>query len=132
MSETDKKTLPKEITLNINFKLDDTPSRYATNILIQQGKDEVVINFFEAMAPAILPDASVDDRRVQFERLQETGVTAVQVAKLTVSKSRFVGMAQAFHDMGLIILGQQPESESEAGDDAGPGIPAKEEKDVRN
>lgn len=88
------KTPPRDndqvkVTFNIPV---DKPSVYASNILIQPLEHEVLISFYE-MQPPILPGVNEAEN---LAILRKVGLRADCVAKVTISKQRFEGFANAF------------------------------------
>lgn len=94
---TAKKTSPSKaadkIPIHFNNPVDKA-SVYATNIIIQPGEYEMVLTFFEVQPPLLL-----GSQEENIALLRSAGVRADCVAKITVSKERFEGFADAMKNM---------------------------------
>ena len=66
------------------------PSLYAHHMLVHPGENEVTLAFFEVVPPLI-----ASDDLEALKRLEETGITAECIARITVSKARFPAFAEA-------------------------------------
>lgn len=108
MSANQKESTQSSESMNIkvNFRIGRMPSVYAHHMLIQPGEQEVVISFFEITPPFVL-----GDDEDQLKHLQETGVMADCVARITVSRGRFAGFANAMQEIANAIQ-QMPDSDS--------------------
>ncbi len=86
-----------QLPLHFNIPV-GMPSKYATNVLIQVGEDEVIISFFEAQPPIIMNDSPE-----VVEMLKKTGIRADCVAKVVVPKNKFINFSKAFSDIAGAI-----------------------------
>ncbi len=92
--------LAESVQMPLHFNMPvGMPSRYATNVLLQAGSDEVIISFFEAQPPLVMTD---DPQAI--EMLKKTGIRADCVSKIVVPKSKFLGFSQAIAEMAEIII----------------------------
>lgn len=67
------------------------PSVYATNIVIQPLEHEVLVSFYEIQPPLLGGTNEAENMAI----LQKIGIRADCVARVTVSKQRFEGFANA-------------------------------------
>lgn len=74
------------------------PSVYAHNLVIQAMSDEVVLAFFETILPP-KPELTSED----LEQLQESGLLAECVARVTLSPRRFLDVADAMNRVAQSI-----------------------------
>lgn len=74
------------------------PSVVAHNVIIQTTPDGVVLSFFETIPPIIL-----DPKPEVWERLQETGIPAECVARITMTHSNFVQAAKVLGEVAATI-----------------------------
>jgi hypothetical protein len=85
-----------EIQVKLNFRIPPRmPSVYAHHMYIQQGQNEVVISFFEVVPPVMTEQATED----RLKTLQEIGVVAECVARVTVAKESFPAFAKAMQQV---------------------------------
>jgi len=92
-----KEETPDSIQVKLNFRIPPRmPTVYAHHMLVQQGEFEVVLSFFEVTPPIIIEQIA-DTDRLKF--LQETGLVAECVARVTIAKDRFPGFAQALQQI---------------------------------
>ena len=104
----------ESIEIKINFRMRaGMPSLYAHHLFVQQGEHEVILSFFEVMPPL---NTSED----QIKYLQETGLTADCIARITVAKGRFAEFAQAMQQIAS-QLSPQPQEEQLNADNRGDG-----------
>lgn len=66
------------------------PSVFATNLLIQQGEHEMILSFFEIQPPFLIGTADEN-----LALLKKVGLRADCMARITISKERFEGFADA-------------------------------------
>lgn len=91
-----EKELPEDFQIKINFRIAGRmPSVYAHHMLVQQGEDEVILSFFEIVAPPFIGGPTEE----QLVALKEGGVVAECVSRVTVSKNKFLGFAQAIQQV---------------------------------
>ncbi|MBA3631495.1 MAG: hypothetical protein H0W58_01590 [Acidobacteria bacterium] len=84
----------KTVNFNLNFRIPTRmPSVYAHHLFIQDSETEVLLSFFEVIPPIIMQDAGAMEERIKM--LQEAGINAECVARITVSKHRFIEFAKA-------------------------------------
>lgn len=92
MAEKKKATKEQEPSLEIpiNFNLPvGFPSVYATNFVVQMGDEEIILSFYEVQQPFFLQGSPEEN----LEILKTEGVRADCVARITISKNRFVKFA---------------------------------------
>lgn len=96
---------PESLNVRLNFRVPGRmPSVYAHHVLIQPAEHEVLISFFE-----IVPPLAIGDSEDQLKLLQETGVIAECVARITLAKSRYAGFAAAVQQILNLITSEQTE-----------------------
>lgn len=98
MSDSEKQAsdLPKKIEIKARLQMSRIiPSHYAHHMAVQHGADEVVLSFYESVPPILPPDIS----DAEIKQLQEEGVPSECVARITVSKKRFLDFAKLMHDL---------------------------------
>lgn len=110
MSEKEEPTsTPESANFKINFRIPGRmPSVYAHHMLIQPGEQEVLISFFELIPPVML-----GDNEAQLKLLQETGIAAECVSRITVAKSRFQGFAAAMQQIASLISSEVSEEKGQ-------------------
>ncbi|MGH9755071.1 MAG: hypothetical protein ACREA2_20020 [Blastocatellia bacterium] len=72
---------------------DVLPSVYAQHMAIQTGADEVVLSSFEVFPPLNISGPE------ELEAIRQEGVPAECVARVTVSKKRFIEFANLYHNI---------------------------------
>jgi len=87
------------------------PSVYAQHMIVQPLEHEVVLAFFEVVPPLVTEKLSED----QVKAIQEAGIVAECVARITVARDTFPAFAQA---MKQAI--EQYESKTDADDTRDP------------
>jgi hypothetical protein len=98
-----------DIQIKLNFRIHPRmPSVYAQHMLIQPGLNEVLLSFFEIVPPIMTAMGSPSAE--QIKQLQETGVVAECVARVTVANAVFPNFVRAMQDM----LSQLPKKEENA------------------
>jgi hypothetical protein len=107
----EKDETPESIEVKLNFRIPPRmPTVYAHHMLVQQGEFEVILSFFE-VTPPILVEQIAEADRIKF--LQETGLIAECVARVTIAKDRFPGFAQALQQiMGQITTPKGPQDDA--------------------
>ena len=91
MNKKPKKTASIPGPIKVNFQLSDfIPSVYSQHSLLQTGPDEVIISFFEANFPVMIVPT-----QQAIERVQKQGIDAECVARVVMSKNRFLEFAKA-------------------------------------
>jgi hypothetical protein len=71
------------------------PTLYVHHLFVQVGEDDVTLSFFEVIPPYIT-DANKEE---QIRLLQETGLTAECVARITISKARYPSFVTAMQQV---------------------------------
>lgn len=100
----EKKLGADEAQVKVNFRiLPRMPSVYAHHLLIQPGSNEVTLSFFEVIPP-IFTDQPTEER---LKLVQETGITAECVARITIAKDTFAGFAKAMQQVVEQITAQE-------------------------
>ncbi len=104
---------PDSVQVKLSFRVPQRmPSLYAHHMMIQPGEHEVLLSFFEIVPPAV----SFENEE-QLKKLQDVGVSAECVARITIAKDRFPGFVKAMKDI-LDILQGVPNQEAVAKTDA--------------
>jgi hypothetical protein len=101
---------PESVQVKLNFRiLGRMPSVYAHHMFVQPQANEVLLSFFEVVPPPVF-DASQD--RIKF--LQETGVMADCIARITVARDSFPSFVEAMQTAlnQLTSEGQEPTIEN--------------------
>lgn len=100
---------PEGRALPLEWLVDeDTPCRYATNLVVQHTEHEFTISFFRASPPILL--GSVDEIKEQLKNVQS--IPAQCVARVVVAGSRMPEFVQVLQDNLETYLANQ-ESEEE-------------------
>jgi len=94
----DKEPPQDSVELKVSFRIPARmPTLYAHHLMIQPGEHEVLLSFFEVIPPpAVAKDAD------QMKKLQESGVIAECIARITIAKDRFPSFAKAMQDILVI------------------------------
>jgi hypothetical protein len=83
------------VQVKLNFRVPPRmPSVYAHHMLVQPGEFEVVLSFFEVVAPIVVEQMDPEQRKA----LLDAGVVAECVAKVTIAKDRFRLFADALRE----------------------------------
>lgn len=93
MSDEAEKSDPVQVRLNFRVP-PRMPSVYAHHMLVQPGEFEVVLSFFEVVAPIVVEKMDPE----QLKALQDAGVVAECVAKVTIAKDRFRLFTEALRE----------------------------------
>lgn len=107
---------PDDLQVKINFRVPPRmPSVYAQHMFVQPGLHEVVLSFFEILAPIFTgPQVQVEDR---IKTLQEAGVVAECVARVTIPKASFSGFADAMQQIAdQISSAEEPQNANDISD----------------
>jgi hypothetical protein len=100
----EKELIPDSIQVKVSFRVPQRmPSLYAHHMMIQPGEHEVLLSFFEVLPP---PSFGPDEEAIK--KIQEVGVVAECVARITIAKDRFPSFARAMHGI-LEALEAQPD-----------------------
>ena len=112
--EKDEPVNPSElVSVKLNFRIPSRmPAVYAHHMLIQQGEHEITLSFFEVLPPLVTSD--IEDSA---KFLQEVGLTAECVARVTIAKDRYPSFVKAMQQTLGQISSQQQEEQTNA--DAG-------------
>ena len=103
----EKDTAVNSVPVKVNFRITGRmPTLYAHHMVVQPGEHEVTISFFEVVPPLI-----TDNSEDQIKLLQEVGIVAECVARITVAKSRFPGFAQVMQQILSQMLSEQQDTE---------------------
>lgn len=106
----DEKDIPPPDDINstpvkLNFRVfGRMPSVYAQHMSIQPGQHEVVLAFFEVIAPPI-----VGPQEDMVKQLVEHGVVAECVARVTIANGRFPAFVGA---MQQFLAGQEKDADN--------------------
>lgn len=111
MSEKEELTNdPEAVNVKVNFRVPGRmPSVYAHHMLIQTGEQEMTLSFFEVIPPLISADSEEN-----VKLLQETGITAECVARITIAKRRFTAFASAMQQVAGQISSDLQEDTTDA------------------
>lgn len=94
----EEKTEPVQV--KIHFRVPPRmPSVYAHHMLVQPGEFEIVLSFFEIVAPLVAEDINPE----QLKALQDAGVVAECVARVTIAKDRFRLFTAAFQEAAKLF-----------------------------
>ena len=92
----DEKPKAPTAEVKVNFRIPARmPSLYAHHMFVQPIQNEVVLSFFEIVPPPPLVGVSPD---VQLKALQESGVVADCVARITIAAPMFPVFVKAMND----------------------------------
>lgn len=106
------KTEPDIENLQVKLNLrvpNGMASVYAHHMFIQPGENEVVLSFFEIIQPPLLPGQERTDR---LKYMQEVGLVAECVARVTVALARFPEFAGAMQEVSTRILEIQAQEQA--------------------
>jgi len=100
---------PESTQVRLNFRIPSRmPTLYAHHMIVQPGEHEVTISFFEVIPPLVLGGP-----KEQMKLLQETGIMAECVARITVAKSRYPAFAEAMQQVLSQVTSEQDNTEKE-------------------
>lgn len=105
-----------EIRVKLSFRIPPRmPSVYAHHMSIQQGENEVLLSFFEVVPPG----TTEQEAEERLKNLQEIGIIAECVAKVTIAKDAFPRFANAMGQVAkqIAILEVQEAQETQDADD---------------
>jgi hypothetical protein len=109
----DKEPTPDSVDVKISFRVPQRmPTVYAHHMMVQPGEYEVLLSFFE-----VIPPPSFSNDPDALKKLQETGIVADCVARVTIANDRFPGFVKAMADI-LEVQGRGPDKEQAVQDDA--------------
>lgn len=112
----EKEVVPDDIQIKLNFRVPSRmPSVYAHHMLIQPGENEVVLSFFEIMPPPVLPGQNLEER---LKVIQQSGIPAECIARVTVAWATFPGFAKAMYDMAKQIAAHEESNADSAKHDS--------------
>lgn len=102
MSESDQKRLAnpdvvREVKVRLNAS-EFKPSVYANFFALQPGGEEVIMSFFEAWPPIV---AEGNDESAPL--LQDRGISAECVARITVNRKRFIEFADLMTKVAEVL-----------------------------
>lgn len=109
---------PEDLQIKVNFRIHPRmPSVYAQHMTIQPSPNEIVLSFFEIVPPFLsTPTAE------QIKQVQETGVVADCVARVTVSHAVFPNFVKAMQEVSdqltTIAAKEQKEQKEQNANDA--------------
>ena len=94
----EKQPVPKEVRVKLNFRVPSRmPTLYAHHMFVQPAQHDVLLSFFEVIPPLVT--ATGEPSPDQLKLLEETGITAECVARITIAKDLFPGFAKAMNDI---------------------------------
>jgi hypothetical protein len=94
LQEQEDKPLNVGVTFRIPARM---PSVYAHHLLAQQDEAEIILSFFEVMLPVVTTDEQV-------KIIQQTGIPADCVARVTIAKHRFLRFMEILEKVREDIL----------------------------
>ncbi len=97
------KDIMESAKVKLNFRIPSRmPSLYAHHLFVQPFEEEVVLSFFEVVPPLILPDT--ED---QMKILQEQGIPADCIARITIAKNRYQSFVEAMNRVLELVKAEQ-------------------------
>jgi hypothetical protein len=91
----DEQQIPDDFPIKVNFRVPSRmPSVYAQHMTIQPGPNEVVLSFFEVVPPFLTAPSAE-----QIKHVQENGIVADCVARITVSPAAFPNFVTAMQEV---------------------------------
>jgi len=110
---TDEEAKSDKVQIKLGFRIPPRmPSVYAHHMLVQRGENEVVVSFFELLPPVFIEETPEE----RAESVQETGIIAECVARVTIAKNRFPDFAKAMTQVAAQIEKNQDKTESNDAD----------------
>jgi hypothetical protein len=110
----DKEPTPDSVDVKVSFRVPQRmPTVYAHHMMVQPGEYEVLLSFFEVIPP---PSFAPDEDALK--KLQEIGVVADCVARVTIANDRFPGFVKAMADILEVLQGRVPGKEQAVQDHA--------------
>lgn len=95
----------------MNFRIPGRmPTLYAHHMLVQPGEEEVVLSFFEVIPPLVYGDNAEE----QIREIEEGGVIADCVARITIAKKRYRSFVEAMQQILEPISSEQEAGETSA------------------
>lgn len=111
--DNEKNTSADSIRVKLNFRVPSRmPTLYAHHMTIQPSENEVLLSFFE-----VIPPLTLGEPEDQIKALQETGVIAECVARITVAKNTFPDFTQAMQQT-LSQMSSEPQGTEEGQNNA--------------
>lgn len=106
----EKPTAGEEIQVKLNLRIPPRmPSVYAHHMFIQPGENEIILSFFEIIPPLVLPGEAEE----RLKHIQETGVVAECVARITVAIDKLPIFANAMQQFaGQMIASQKQDADT--------------------
>lgn len=87
---------PDTLQVKVNFRIAGRmPSVYAHHMLVQPGENEVILSFYELVLPPFAGPPSEETLKA----IEEGGVVADCVARVTIAKNKFPGFANAMQQI---------------------------------
>lgn len=100
--------------VRINFRIPARmPSVYASHFFVQETEDEVVLSFFELIHPIIPPGISDESKQQTRERIQELGVGAECVSRITIAKHKLPSLAYIINEAAERFIHSMEEFEKQ-------------------
>ena len=84
------------------------PSLYAHHMFVQHGQNEVILSFFEVIPPILTEDQAAERRKI----VEEVGIVAECVARITIAKASFPNFANAMPQVAEQITHAEPSSQN--------------------
>ncbi len=98
---------PENVQVKVNFRIGGRmPSVYAHHMLVQPGEDEVILSFYELILPPFAGQPSEE----QLKAIEEGGLIADCVARVTIAKNKFPGFATAMQQIVDFLASERKES----------------------
>lgn len=92
---------PESYEAKLIFRIPEgMASRYAHHLVVQPSDNEVVLSFFEILAP-LIPGGTPEEKKEIFAR----GIRTDCVARITVAKNRYSDFARAINEVLPVVTG---------------------------
>ena len=106
------KDLTESAKIKVNFRMPSRmPSLYAHHLVVQPAEEEVALSFFEVVLP-IIPEQDSEER---IRIIQEQGIFADCIARITIAKNRFPSFVEAMQQvLDSMKAGQSKEESTDA------------------
>jgi hypothetical protein len=98
---------PDTLKVKVNFRIGGRmPSVYAHHMLVQPGENEVILSFYELILPPFAGQPSDE----QLKAIEENGLVADCVARVTIAKNKFPGFAAAMQQIVDFLASEDKEA----------------------
>jgi hypothetical protein len=100
----EKEPKQDDVQIKLNFRTPPRmPSVYAHHMFIQPGPNEVLLSFFEVIPPVMTEETPEERLRI----VQEAGIVAECVARVTIASASFPGFAKAMQQVAEQVASQK-------------------------